>query len=142
MKQDYVTHRGTITQVSDGTIVIRSEDSCHCDGCAVSALCNKDSSGQAELITVRLADADRFAPGEKVEALASSSSTLSAAWWALILPTMLFIGVILVIRLGWPESGAWSIGGGFAALALYDFILYLMRRRLAGKLHWTVRRLG
>lgn len=140
MNKDYVTHSGTITSVNDGSITLRTEDVCRCDGCAVASLCNKDSSSEHESITVNTPDARHYSVGEHVEVTASSGSTLRASWWALMLPTLLFIGVILAVRLIWSDSGLWSLAAGFTVLAVYDLLLYLFRKRLAQNITWKVRR--
>ena len=139
MKQDYVTHSGTITHVTDSTLTLRTDGSCSCDGCAVASLCNKDTSSGGESITIDTPQARQYAVGQQVEVIASSGSTLRATWWALLLPTILFVGIILGVRLLWPQSGAISLVAGFVALAIYDLGLYLFRRRLAQKIIWTIR---
>lgn len=143
MKQDYVSHKGIVIAVRDGSLTLRADENCSCDGCAVSALCNKDKSGPdgGETITIDLPDALHFKVGERVEATASSGSTLRAAVWALIIPTLVFIALIVLCRLLFPAVGDWSIAIGFAGLGLYDLFLYLNRRRLASRLSWTVNRL-
>lgn len=143
MKQDNVSHKGIITSVSSGSVTIRTDGSHSCDGCAVSMLCNKDGGeGKGETITVSVRDGARFTPGEHVEAVASSGSTLMAAVWALIVPTVLFLGVVFLCQALWPAMGSWSLGAGFAALAVYDLILYLLRKRFARRLTWTIRPVG
>ena len=139
MKQDYVTHSGTITHVTDSTLTLHTQGACSCDGCAVASLCNKDSTSGGESITIDTPDARLYTIGQRVEVIASSGSTLRATWWALILPTILFVGVILGVRLLWPDSGAVSLVAGFVTLAVYDFGLYLTRRRLARKIIWKIR---
>ena len=143
MKQDYVSHKGIVTAVSDGSLTLRAEEVGSCDGCAVSVICNKDKSGEAgsETITIDLPDALRFKVGDRVEAIASSGSTLRAALWALIVPTLVFLILVVSCRQLFPGLGAWSIAIGFGGLALYDLLLYLNRRRLASRLAWSVRRL-
>ena len=139
MKQDYVTHSGTITHVTDSTLTLRTDGSCSCDGCAVASLCSKDTSSGGESITIDTPQARQYSVGQQVEVIASSGSTLRATWWALLLPTILFVGIILGVRLLWPQSGAISLVAGFVALAIYDLGLYLFRRRLAQKIIWTIR---
>lgn len=141
MNKDYVTHQGIITRVSDGLLTLRTDEACSCDGCAVASLCNKDNPKSHDTLTIDLPDATRFSVGERVEIIASSGSTLRATWWALLLPTLLFVGIILAVRLIWPSSGALSLVAGFVVLGIYDLILYLMRRRLAGRISWSVKRL-
>lgn len=142
MNRDYVSHSGTITQVTDSSITLHTDGSCSCDGCAVASLCNKDSSsGEGESITIDTTRAPEYSVGERVMVSATSGSTLRATWWALILPTVLFIGVVLGVRLAWPESGAVSLAAGFGALVIYDFGLYLCRKRLSQKIIWNVKRL-
>ena len=144
MSDKGVTHKGIVKSVTGDTITILADDNCSCDGCAVSMLCNKtsgDEGDSGELVTVSSPDASAFKPGERVELSASSGSTLSAAWWALILPSVLFIATILGVRLGWPRSGGWSIGAGFIVLGLYDLGLYLGRHRLSSNMVWRVKAL-
>lgn len=139
MKQDYVTHSGTIIHVTDKTLTLRTDGTCSCDGCAVASLCNKDGAKGGETLTIDTPQACMYTVGQKVEVTASSGSTLRATWWALLLPTILFVAVILGVRLIWPQSGAVSLAAGFACLAIYDFGLYIFRRRLAQKIIWTVK---
>lgn len=139
MSKEDVSHRGVIEKIEPGYLVIRTEEACKCDGCAITALCNSKDGGGKQLLTIDTPDAGAYAVGQRVEACATSGSTLFAAWWALILPTIIFAGVTLVCRFAWPETGGWSLAIGFASLALYDFLLYLKRRHLAQKIKWKVR---
>lgn len=137
MKKEDVTHRGVVESVGANTLTIKTADDCRCDGCAVTALCNgKDNDG--ELITINVSDASHYAVGDRVEISATSTSTLRATWWALILPTVIFAGVILGCRVWFPQLGGWSIGVGFVALGLYDLLLYFQRHRLSQKIVWKV----
>ncbi len=140
MKKEDVTHIGVITRISADMLTIRTDEECRCDGCAVAVLCNKDSADGHEDLSVNVDHAARLSVGDRVEVTASSSSTLLATWWALILPTAIFVGVILGVRFGWPQSGGWSILAGFAALVIYDLFLYLFRIRIAQKVRWKVRK--
>ena len=115
MSKEDVSHKGVIQRVERDYLVISTEDDC--------------------------TGASDFSVGERVEVTATSSSTLRATWWALILPTLIFGGVVLGCRLGFPALGGWSIAIGFAALGLYDLFLYAQRRRLAQKISWKVRRI-
>lgn len=140
MKKEDVTHRGVVERIGENTLTIKTVDDCRCDGCAVSALCNgKDK--EEELMTINVSDSSRYSVGDRVEITASSASTLRATWWALGLPTLAFVSTILICRLGFPELGGWSIAIGFAVLGLYDLFLYFNRRRLSGKIVWTVNKL-
>lgn len=137
MKKEDVTHKGIITQVGPHTLTINTSDDCRCDGCAVAVMCNgKDK--ETEMITIDVHDAYRFQKGEHVVVTATSGSTLIATWWALILPTLIFVGLILGFRIGTPEIGGWSIAIGFAGLGMYDLFLYFFRKRLSHKIKWKV----
>lgn len=140
MKKEDITHRGVIERVGVNTLTIKTNDECRCDGCAMTALCNGKETN-SEVITIDVPDASRFTVGERVAITATSTSTLRATWWALILPTLIFAGVILGCRLKFPELGGWSIAIGFAALGLYDLFLYLQRHRLSQKIRWVVERI-
>lgn len=140
-KQD-VTHRGVVVRSEPGRLVVRTSDERKCDGCAVVALCNPKTDGgsDSELLTVDCPEASHYAEGDKVALTASSTSTLLATWWALFLPALLFLGVIIGCRVIFPDSGGWSIAAGFALLALYWLFLYSQRRRFAQQIKWKVER--
>ena len=144
MKKDNVTHRGVIQRIDARSLTIITDDACRCDGCAVVALCNKSSEGggDRETVTIDVPDTSAYSVGQHVEVSASSASTLNAAFWALIVPTVIFVGVLLALNIGRPDMGAMAILWAFVALAGYDGRLYLCRRRLAKKLVWTVRITG
>lgn len=141
MSKEDVSHKGVIQRVERDYLVISTEDDCKCEGCAITALCNSKGGENHETLTIDCPGASDFSVGERVEVTATSSSTLRATWWALILPTLIFGGVVLGCRLGFPALGGWSIAIGFAALGLYDLFLYAQRRRLAQKISWKVRRI-
>lgn len=140
MSKDNVTHRGVIESVGNNQLTIRTEEACKCDGCAVVALCNTKGGGH-ELLTIDTPLAADFTVGEHVEVTASSSSTLRATWWALILPTIIFGATVVGLRLGFPALGGWSLAIGFGILLLYDLFLYWRRRQLAQKISWKITRL-
>ncbi|MCM1163683.1 MAG: SoxR reducing system RseC family protein [Muribaculaceae bacterium] len=140
MKKENVTHRGVIQRVSPNSLTILTDDECRCDGCAVVALCNKSSEGDnRETVVIDLPDTSAYSPGERVEVIAATASTVAATWWALILPTIIFVGTLLGINLGCKDAGAWSVVWAFVALGVYDFFLWLFRRKLARKLTWQVK---
>lgn len=138
MRKEDITHQGVVKRVERDYLVIRTEDVRQCDGCAVVALCNSKNSGSNEPLTVDCADARNFSAGDRVVVTASSGSTLRAAWWALILPTLIFAAFVLGCRIAFPSLGGWSIAIGFAALGLYDLFLYWRRKSLAQKVSWKV----
>ena len=141
MSKEDVTHCGIIQKVERSSLVILTEDECKCDGCAITALCGSKGGDQKELLKIDTPLAGDFTIGERVEVSATSSSTLRATWWALILPTLIFGGVIVGLRLGFPSLGGWSIALGFIALGLYDLFLYAKRKSLAQKISWKIRKI-
>ncbi len=144
MKKDNVTHKGVIQRIDSRSLTILTDDACRCDGCAVVALCNKSSEDgeNRETVTVEVPDASAYSVGQHVEVSASSASTLHATFWALVMPTVIFVGILLWLNIGYPEMGAMAILWAFVALAVYDGFLYLFRRKLARRLVWTVRVTG
>lgn len=143
MKKENVSHKGVIRSVDPHSLTIITDDECRCDGCAVVAICNKGGEGDSrETVVIDLPDTGAYRPGQRVEVTAAPASTVKATLWALILPTGIFVGVLMGLNICKPGMGAWSIAWAFGALALYDFFLWLFRRRLASKLSWTVRVIG
>lgn len=138
MSKEDVTHRGVIERVERHKLVVRTEEPCKCDGCAITALCSGKEGNGKELLTIDTPQAENFSAGDKIEITATSGSTLRATWWALALPTIIFGGTILGCRFGFPDIGGWSIAIGFGALAVYDLFLYSYRKRLAQRISWKV----
>lgn len=146
MKKDNVTHRGIITRIDTAShaLIIHTEEECKCEGCAVVAICNKESDPAAEGgskgedVLIDVPDTAQYRVGQRVEVSAGSASTLRATLWALILPTVIFIAVLLGVNLGYPDAGGWAILWAFVALAVYDLGLWIFRRRLASAIVWKV----
>lgn len=144
MSKEDVTHRGTVTAVERDSLTIRTDEPQKCEGCAITTLCSSRKTADtaatdADLLTIVSPDADRrYAIGDRVEVGATSGSTLRATWWALLLPTLIFGGTIVGLRLGIPTLGGWSIAIGFALLAIYDLILYRLRDKISQKLSWKI----
>ncbi len=144
MSKEDVTHRGTVTAVERDSLTIRTDEPQKCEGCAITTLCSSRKTADtaatdADLLTIVSPDADRrYAIGDRVEVSATSGSTLRATWWALLLPTLIFGGTIVGLRLGIPTLGGWSIAIGFALLAIYDLILYRLRDKISQKLSWKI----
>lgn len=140
MKKDSVTHRGVIKAVTPRTLTILTDDDCRCEGCAVVALCNKGGEGEnAETVTIDLPDTSAWHTGERVEIIASSGATLRATFWALIVPVILFVGVLLGCNLLGQCSDSLSIVLAFIGLAIYWCLLWLLRSKLAAGLKWSIR---
>lgn len=144
MSKEDVTHRGIVTAVERDSLTICTDEPQKCEGCAITALCSSRkttdtaAADEADLLTIVSPDAPRYAIGDRVEVSATSGSTLRATWWALALPTLIFGGTIVGLRLAHPSLGGWSIAIGFATLAIYDLILYRLRDKISQKLSWKI----
>lgn len=144
MSKEDVTHRGIVTAVERDSLTIRTDEPQKCEGCAITALCSSRkttdtaAADEADVLTIVSPDAPRYAIGDRVEVSATSGSTLRATWWALALPTLIFGGTIVGLRLALPSLGGWSIAIGFATLAIYDLILYRLRDKISQKLSWKI----
>lgn len=135
-----VSHMGTVVRVTAGHVFVKIHDGADkCGGCSVRFMC-KTSGDDGDLIEVSVKKDAVFSSGDTVRLTISDNKQYSATLIALVLPCVaLALGVVLAGMAGLDE-GLCALSG-LALTSLYFALLYMIRRRVAGKFTWNIDRL-
>ncbi|MCM1519829.1 MAG: SoxR reducing system RseC family protein [Lachnoclostridium sp.] len=141
MHSDHVEHKGIVEKVTFNSIVIRVDEPCQCQGCAIAVVCSGKTEGEdsGEVIVIPRPRDRQFNVGDRVALEATSGSQLRATFFSFILPTIILAAVILSLYSTHPGWGFWIVLLAVAAVAVYDLILFLFRKDLAMSVHWQIR---
>jgi len=140
MKQNEISHEGTVVAVSEGHLQVSIRQQAACAACKAAAHC---TAAEGKIMTVDIAhvDSSSFAVGEQVRVVETQQVALRALVWAFVIPlAVMFITLAIVTTLTGSEAiGALS---SLAALVVCFVVLRLMRNRLARQLRFSVSKIA
>lgn len=139
MHSDHVEHRGVVKEVTFSSIIVRVDEPCHCEGCAIAVVCGNKPAEDEDLISVPRPRGRQFEVGDRVRLEATSGSQLKAAFWSFVMPTLIILAVVIYSVTCHPELGFWAVIIAIGAVAIYDLLLFLFRKDLAMSVHWQIR---
>lgn len=137
MSED-IAHNGTIVCIGPKItkVLIISESAC--GSCGASGFCSAAEARRKE-IEVPTDHLANYSVGEEVEVLLKKSMGNRAVWLAYVFPlVVLMILIVSLLRLGAGEIVAAL--GGVAGIAVYYFIIYLFKDRIARDYVFYIRR--
>jgi positive regulator of sigma E activity len=140
---DYVArHKGIVTAVSpDGTAVdLRLVDeAADCGGCALKGLCSPANTSAAKDAVVITANCGGCLPGvgDFVEVGLPDSVRWFSTVVALLLPILLFVGVLLA-AITLNAGDAVAVVAALLSITVYYIILIPLRRRLSRRARWNI----
>lgn len=135
---DSVSHTGIVKAVDRKDTVVEIVSASACSSCHAAGLCSAAEAVKKDVV-VPTDPLHPCAVGEEVEVVLSRSMGMKAVWISYAIP--LAILLILVVSLSFTrihELLAGLIGVG--AVALYYFVIYLMRRRLSEGYVFSIRK--
>lgn len=131
-----ITHRGEVRKVGPGVVQVAIVASGACHACRARELCGMGES-QEKLIDVTLADSSHFSVGDVVEVGEEQQMALRAVLVAYVGALVVLLGVLLgALQAGLAEGLAALMA--LAGVALYYAGVYLLRRRIETKIHFTI----
>ena len=133
MSNNIISHEGVIDSINASTVNVRIVQSSACSGCKLSSHCTSAESKE-KLIEVRTYDTSRYKIGDNVNVLAATAVGFKAVLYAFIIPLVLLTVSIFAMLLIVKSSEIMAIGVGFAILASYYTLLYIMRSKLEKQL--------
>ncbi len=135
-----ITHEGKVVAVNPQFTTVEITSSSACASCHAAGLCGMGEV-QEKAIQVPTGLSADYAVGEQVEVVLKATMGLKAVWLAYAVPLFILLAVVLVLlRLGLGEL--LSAGAGLGAVALYYFIIWLLRARLRNTYVFTLRKLN
>ena len=135
-----ISHSGKVVDIGPDFTTVAISSASACASCHAAALCGMGDV-QDKVIQVPTDLRSNYAVGEEVEVVLKATMGLKAVWIAYALPIAILMVVVLVLlKVGLGEVVA--AGSGLGTLALYYFVVWLLRGRLRDTYIFTIRKLN
>ncbi|MFA5849321.1 MAG: SoxR reducing system RseC family protein [Bacteroidales bacterium] len=139
MKTDNIEHEGVILDIDRDFISVEIMNKAACASCNAKQLCSM-SEVKAKVIQVENRGFTLFEKGEVVNVLLKRSLGFKALWISYLIP--LIILLVLLLALSAVGVGELLIGLSILAfLALYYFVVYLLRDKIKKEFIFIVEKL-
>lgn len=133
---DEIAHEGRIVEITPQAITVEIVSSSACSACHAKGLCGVSES-TVKKIQVPF-DFGQWSVGQEVEVFLKKTMGYKAVWIAYVAP----LGVLLAVLLGLMSAGLSELLSGLAAIAavaLYYFVIWLLRSRLRNEYTFYIR---
>lgn len=136
MRQDIVTHIGTVTEVDGRTVRASFAPREACGNCQAKALCE---SGKGRLITVEaeVPEGSVFEQGQQVNVCLDTRTATTSVMLAYVYPLILLFAVMFGVMAVTGNSDAGCLSA-LASVPIYYTILYICRRRIKKKIKFAI----
>ena len=134
-KNAKIGHDGIVRKVAEKAIEVVIENQSACAGCHAKGACGMADVKQ-KVITAEL-PLFPVAPGDKVTVYASLNNAVYSVVLAYVIPVLIIIAFIcLLLHFGVGETVA--AFGALGGIVVYFVLLYLNRKRIGGKIKFTL----
>ena len=136
-RPNQISHEGHVIDVFESGVDVSIIAEAACGSCRMKKACGMDES-QEKIITVFTPDAALFKVGERVEVLMKQAMGYKAIGIVYVVPVaVVMIALVAMVQLGISEmiAGVGSLG----FLALYYFIIYLLRDKISREIRFEIR---
>ena len=131
--REIIEHQGVVTSVEGSHVRVNIVQVAACSGCKARTLCSSSESKEKLIDVYEVGAENRYSVGESVKVCGSLSMGKQAVRLAFGVPLLLTAGWMLLAMIGLEMSELTSVGILAIILALYFYILYLNRKRMAKK---------
>ena len=141
--KETIEHEGVVESVEDGHVRVNILQVSACAGCKARSLCSSSESKKKMIDVYEVDAAAKYRVGEQVKVCGALSMGKEAVRWAFGVPLVLMVAWMLVAMV-WLKLGELiSVGILAGLLALYFYILYMCRDRMAKRFaFWIEKPLG
>ena len=133
---DKITHEGIVLKApGDGTADVEIITGSACSGCHAKSAC---SLGNSDVRVINVRSDEKLSPGDKVTVVMEQSQGFRALAIGYLIPFLVLIAVFTVLTM----SGAGELSSAllsFASLAVYYFIVWLLRGRIEKKFEFKIK---
>ena len=133
---DKITHEGIVLKTpGDGTADVEIITGSACSGCNAKSAC---SLGNSDVRVINVRSDEKLSPGDKVTVVMEQSQGFRALAIGYLVPFLVLIAVFTVLTV----SGAGELSSAllsFASLAVYYFIVWLLRGRIEKKFEFKIK---
>ena len=132
-----VGHEGIVVSVAPDKTCVRIVSSAACASCHAAGLCTV-AERQDKIIEVTTPAGASYKEGDTVRVVLSESKGLKAAMLSYGVPVLLVMASVIVCTVFKAGELFAGLGAG-AAVALYYFLLWLMRKKIGGEYHFSIK---
>jgi sigma-E factor negative regulatory protein RseC len=133
---DKITHEGIVLKApGDGTADVEIVTGSACSGCHAKSAC---SLGDSDVRVINVRSDEKLSPGDKVTVVMEQSQGFRALAIGYLVPFLVLIAVFTVLTV----AGAGELSSAllsFASLAVYYFIVWLLRGRIEKKFEFKIK---
>ena len=134
---DIAEHKGIVTEITDDLVRVKIESASACASCHAKGLCSMSDKTDKIIDVKRTLLQKEYHVGDEVTVVASSGKGLLAVVFAYIIPALVVVAAIAVmLAVGASELVASVVA--LALVAVYYFILYLLRSKLNKKFVFSI----
>ena len=134
-----IEHEGVVVDLDASYVTVEITRSSACSMCGARSLCFAGESEKG-LIQVEIKGFALYQKGERVKVIIKRSMGFKALWISYVIPLV----ILLAILTGLTFAGAGELVAGIAVLcglALYYFIIWLLRDKLRKEFIFTVEKI-
>jgi sigma-E factor negative regulatory protein RseC len=133
---DKITHEGIVLKApGDGTADVEIVTGSACSGCHAKSAC---SLGNSDVRVINVRSDEKLNPGDKVTVVMEQSQGFRALAIGYVIPFLVLITVFIVLTV----AGAGELSSAllsFSSLAVYYFIVWLLRSRIEKKFEFKIK---
>ena len=133
---DKITHEGIVLKApGDGTADVEIITGSACSGCHAKSAC---SLGSTDVRVINVRSDEKLSPGDKVTVVMEQSQGFRALAIGYLIPFLVLIAVFIALTV----AGAGELSSAllsFASLAVYYFIVWLLRGRIEKKFEFKIK---
>jgi sigma-E factor negative regulatory protein RseC len=133
---DKITHEGIVLKApGDGTADVEIITGSACSGCHAKSAC---SLGSTDVRVINVRSDEKLSPGDKVTVVMEQSQGFRALAIGYLIPFLVLIAVFIALTV----AGAGELSSAllsFASLAMYYFIVWLLRGRIEKKFEFKIK---
>lgn len=141
MRKGVIEHEGVVCRIGKEGMTVRIVSKSACAGCHAKGLCGSSDTREKFIEVKRKdflsADDTPFKVGDNVMVNMEESLGMRAVWIVYAVPVIILLLILLYLQsLGVSEL----VTGGavLGAIALYFFVLYILRNRISRRFRFTV----
>jgi sigma-E factor negative regulatory protein RseC len=133
---DKITHEGIVLKApGDGTADVEIITGSACSGCHAKSAC---SLGNSDVRVINVRSDEKLSPGDKVTVVMEQSQGFRALAIGYVIPFLVLIAFFIALTV----AGAGELSSAllsFASLAVYYFIVWLLRGRIEKKFEFKIK---
>ena len=134
---EQIVHPGKVTAVTPQMLTVGFTASAACGSCRAAGLCSM-AERKEKTVEVPNLYGTRYQVGDEVEVAFRSTMGLKAVWLCYAIPVVILLGIVLgALHLGLNEL--WSGLAGIGGVALWYFMLWLLRKHLNNQHIFTLK---